>query len=72
MIHVWKFSLLNNQHNKVLPASASYSKKIILNLLRHVLTDSEEAVLMKGLNYAIGNPHSNLDMTCAVESVVPE
>jgi hypothetical protein len=47
-------------------------KKIILNLLRHVLIDSEVAVLMKGLNYTIGNPHSNLDMTCAVESVVPE
>jgi hypothetical protein len=30
----------------------------------------EEAVLMKGLNISVTYPHSNMDMTCAVESIV--
>jgi hypothetical protein len=50
------------------PASAS--KKFILILSKYVLTDTEEAVLMKGFNFLVTNPHSNLDMACAVESVV--
>jgi hypothetical protein len=54
----------------VLSTSASDSKKFILNLSKHVLTDSEEAVLMKGMTFSVANPHSNLDMACAVESVV--
>jgi hypothetical protein len=41
-----KFSLLYNQQIKVSSTSASDSKKSILNLSKHVLTDSEEAVLM--------------------------
>jgi hypothetical protein len=44
--------------------------KFILNLSRHVLTDYEEAVLLNGLNFMVTNPHSNLDMACAMESVV--
>jgi hypothetical protein len=44
--------------------------KFILNLSKHVLTDSEEAVLMRGLNFLTTNPQSNLYMACVVESVV--
>jgi hypothetical protein len=33
-----------------------------------VLTDSEELVLKRGLNFAIANRVSDLDMVCAVES----
>jgi hypothetical protein len=65
--HIRKFSLLNNQQNKVSSTSASDSKKFILNLSKHVLIDSEEAVLMKGLNFSLVKSHSNLDMACAVE-----
>jgi hypothetical protein len=46
------------------------SKKFILNLSKCVLTESEETVLKKGLNFAVTRPHSNLDMACAVEPVV--
>jgi hypothetical protein len=66
--HIRKFSVLNNQQNRPTPASAS--KKFILNLSEHILTDSEEAILMKGLNFFITHPHFNLDMACAVKSVV--
>jgi hypothetical protein len=61
-IHIHKFSRLNNQQNKVLCTTTSDSKIFILNLSRHVLTDYEEAVLMKGLNFVVMNPHPNVDM----------
>jgi hypothetical protein len=64
VIHIHKFSLLNNQNNKVLCTTTSDSKKFILNLSRHVLADYE------GLNFAVTYPQSNLDMACAVESIV--
>jgi hypothetical protein len=50
------------------PVSAS--NKFVQNLSEHTVTDAEEAVLMKGLNFSMTYPHSNLDMACAVESVV--
>jgi hypothetical protein len=54
------------------PIPASASKKFILNLSKYILTDSEEASLMKSSNFSVSNPHSYLDMACAVESVVPK
>jgi hypothetical protein len=62
--------MLKNQHDKVGSTPAPVSKKFVLNISEYVLTDSEESVLLKGLNFALANPHSNLDMACAVESVV--
>jgi hypothetical protein len=44
--------------------------KCILNLLKHALPGFEEAVCMKGLNFAVANLHSNIHMKCAVESFV--
>jgi hypothetical protein len=38
------------------------------NLSKHVFTDSEEAVVKKGLNFSVTYPHSNLGMASAVES----
>jgi hypothetical protein len=35
-----------------------------------VLKNSQEVVLMKVLSFSVMNPRSNLDMACAVESVV--
>jgi hypothetical protein len=32
--------------------------------------DSDEAVLMKGSNFLVTNPHRNLNKSCAVESIV--
>jgi hypothetical protein len=43
----------------------------VLNLSKHVLSDSEEAVLKKGLNFAITKPHSIMDLACAAEAGVP-
>jgi hypothetical protein len=68
--HIRKFSVLNNQQNRVLPTPASASEEFILNLSEHILTDSEEVVLMKGLNFSVTYSHTNLDMACAVKSVV--
>jgi hypothetical protein len=54
----------------LLSTSASDSKKCIRNLSKQILSDSEEAVLMKCLNLSITNSHSNMDMACFVQSVV--
>jgi hypothetical protein len=70
VIHIPKFSLLYNQQNKALCTTTSYSKKFILNLSRHVLTDSEEADFMRGLNFVVTNPHSKLAMARVVQSTV--
>jgi hypothetical protein len=48
----------------------SSAKKFILNLSKCALTESEEAIVMKGLNFAVTRSHLNLDMAYAVESVV--
>jgi hypothetical protein len=53
-----------------LSTPASESKKFIPNLSKHVLKDSEEAVLMKGFNFLVTNPLSNQEMACTVESTV--
>jgi hypothetical protein len=41
----------------------------VLNLSNHILTESEKAVLKRGLNFALSTPQSNFDMTCAIESI---
>jgi hypothetical protein len=61
--HNQKFSALNIQQDRPTPVSAS--NKFVLNLSEHVLTDAEEAVLVKGLNFSVTYPHSNMDMACA-------
>jgi hypothetical protein len=48
----------------------SFIEKIILNLPKHILTDCDDAVFMKGLKFAVTDPHSNVDMLCAVESLI--
>jgi hypothetical protein len=47
---------------KSLSAPASDSKTFILNLSKHILTDPEEAALVKDLNFSDTYPHSRLDM----------
>jgi hypothetical protein len=37
-----------------------------------MFSQTEEAALMKGLNFSVENLYSNLDMACVVESVVSE
>jgi hypothetical protein len=70
--HILKFSKLKGQQKRVPATAPIESKKFVLNLSKHVLTDSEEAVLQKGLNFPVRYPQSNLDMACAVESVIPK
>ncbi|XP_023702099.1 uncharacterized protein LOC111861618 [Cryptotermes secundus] len=69
-IHIHKFSMLKSCRDKVGSDPASGSKKFVLNLSEYALTDHEESDLRKGLNFSIVNPHFNLDMACAVESVI--
>jgi hypothetical protein len=38
------------------------SEKFVLNLSEHVLEESEESVLVRGLNFALTNRVPNLDM----------
>jgi hypothetical protein len=70
--HIRTFSWLDEQQNRVSSALASEPTKFVLILSKHALTDSEEAVLAKDLSFSVTYPHSILDMTCAVESVVPK
>jgi hypothetical protein len=58
--------------DKVASDPTSGSKKFALNLSEYVLTDHEESVLRKGLNFAVLNPHFSLDMARDVESVIPK
>jgi hypothetical protein len=46
------------------PCQQNKSMKTNENQSKHVLTDSEELILMKDLNYSAMTPYSNLDMTC--------
>jgi hypothetical protein len=62
--------MLNKQQNGIFSIPASDSRKFIRNISKHVLTDSEEAVLMNGSNLSVMNPYSNLDMACDVECTV--
>jgi hypothetical protein len=69
VIHICKFSWPYDQ-NSLSSAPILDSKKCILNLSKHILTDAEEAVLIQGLNFLVMHPHSSLQMACAVVSVV--
>lgn len=51
------------------PQADLASKKSVLNLSKHMLTDSEADVLWKGLNFAAISAVFNLDMASAAESV---
>jgi hypothetical protein len=44
----------------------------MLNLSKHVLTDSEQAVLVKWFSLSVTYPQLNLVMACAVQFVVSE
>jgi hypothetical protein len=50
------------------PKAIQGSEKFVINLSEHSLTESEESVLKKGLNFAITNRVSTLDMACVAES----
>jgi hypothetical protein len=69
-IHILKFSWLYDKQNRIAFAPALDSKKFILNPSKHIITDSEAAVLVKGLNFLVAYPHINLDMACDVKSIV--
>jgi hypothetical protein len=69
-IQIRKFSVLKEQHQITkTPKPIHGSEKFIDNLSEHVLTESEESVLKEGLNFAITNRGSTLDMAYAAESV---
>jgi hypothetical protein len=57
------------QQKRTSSAQTLDSEKFVLILLKHILTDTEAVVLVKGLNFLVINPHFNMDMECTVESV---
>jgi hypothetical protein len=71
-IHIHKLSMLENHRDQVGSGPASGSKKFPVNLSKYVLTDHEESVLRKSLNFTIVNFLFDLDISCAVESVIPK
>jgi hypothetical protein len=71
-IHIHNFSSFYDQQKRVSSDTTSDSKKFILNLSKHIFTDSEEAVLVKGLNFLVIYPLSSLDMASVMESVVSQ
>jgi hypothetical protein len=74
IIQIWKFSALRSYYQKAAHPTQtnSGSKKSVLNLLQHVLTEAEEAVLQKGFDFAVTSSVFNLHMACVVESVSSE
>jgi hypothetical protein len=72
IIHIHKLSMLKSYRDLVGSGPARGSKKIVFNLSDYVLTDHEESVLRKGLNFNTVNPLFLLDTVCAVESVIPK
>jgi hypothetical protein len=68
-IQIRKFLVLKDQHQSTkTPVDIQGSEKFVINLSKHVLTESEVSVLKKGPNFATTNSGSNLDMACAAES----
>jgi hypothetical protein len=67
-IHIRKFSMLKNQHDKVRSTPGPISKNWAL-ISQNMSLQTVKSHPMKGLNFAIANPHTNLDMICAVESL---
>jgi 23S rRNA maturation mini-RNase III len=68
-IQIRKFSALKDHHQITkTPNAIQGPEKFVINLSEHVLTESEESVLKRGLNFTITNRASNLDMACAPES----
>jgi hypothetical protein len=62
-------NILKDLHQTTMILKAIHgSKKFVLSLTELVLTDSEDSVLKRGLNYSVTNGVSNLDMVCAAES----
>jgi hypothetical protein len=47
------------------PKAIHGSEKFVLNLSEQVLTESEESVLKRGIQFAVTNTMSNLDMVYA-------
>jgi hypothetical protein len=64
--------MLKSYRDLVGSGPASDFKKFVVNLPEYDPTDHEESVLRKGLNFTIINPIFNLDIACAVESVIPK
>jgi pantothenate kinase len=66
-IQIRKFSVLKHHQATKTPKPIHGSEKFVINLPEHVLTESETSVLKTGLNFAITNRGSSLDMACAAE-----
>jgi hypothetical protein len=60
--HILNFSKLKDQEKNVPATAFIESKKFVFSLSKHVLADSEEAVLQKGLKFSVRYPQSNQDM----------
>jgi hypothetical protein len=68
-IQIRKFSVLKDRHLITKTLNPIHgSEKFVVDLSEHVLIESEEYVLKKGLNFAITNGGFNLDMACVAES----
>jgi hypothetical protein len=68
-IQIKKFSALKDLHQiTATPKAVHGSEKFVINLSEHVLTESEESVLNRGLNFAVTNKVSDLGIVLAAES----
>jgi hypothetical protein len=68
-IQIQKFFALKDHHQTTTtPKAIEGSEKFVLNLPEDVLTESEESVLKRRLNFAVTTRVSNLEMVCVAES----
>jgi len=65
LVWVRKFQCLVSKRNK---REVKVLRNYVANFLKYTLTDL--MVLNKGVSYAVYYPQSNLDMMCAMESLV--
>jgi hypothetical protein len=67
-IEIRKLALKDLYQTTVTLEAIHGSEKFFVYLSEHVLIESEELVVEKGLNFAVKNRVSNLDMVCVAES----
>ncbi|KAJ4446140.1 hypothetical protein ANN_12832 [Periplaneta americana] len=56
------------QNQEMIPSSSSVNH--VINLSSYNLSEAESSILNKGLNFALSNPVTNLDLSCAAEAAV--
>ncbi|KAJ4437230.1 hypothetical protein ANN_17365 [Periplaneta americana] len=64
--HSNKLNHLNRRNQEMIPSSSSVNH--VVNLSSYNLSEAESSILNKELNFALSNPVTNLDLSCAAKA----